>query len=93
MKAGRPLIHLQQDSEGFIRMNRHFPGSAAISITFSDGSQEEVTGQRLNEAYDEALAVYRAENHLDAKGYSRGPKKKVQSGIDFVPVHPGMSKV
>lgn len=91
MKAGRPLIHLLQDAEGFIRMNRHFPGSAAISITFSDGSQEEVTGTRLNEAYDEALALYRAQNHLDAKGYSRGPKKKVQSGIDFVPVHPGMS--
>lgn len=91
MKAGPPLIHLQQDSEGYIRMNRHFPGSAAISITFADGSEEAVAGTRLNEAYDEALAVYRAQNHLDAKGYSRGPKKKVQAGIDFVPVHPGMS--
>ncbi len=91
MKAGPPLIHLQQDSEGYIRMNRHFPGSAAISITFNDGSEEAVAGTRLNEAYDEALAVYRAQNHLDAKGYSRGPKKKVQAGIDFVPVHPGMS--
>ncbi|MGX9900975.1 hypothetical protein ACW0JT_16030 [Arthrobacter sp. SA17] len=86
------MINLQQDSEGFIRMNRHFPDSASLSITFSDGTQEAVTGARLNEAYDEALAVYRAENHLDAKGYSRGPKKKVQSGIDFVAVHPGMSK-
>ncbi|WP_247045582.1 hypothetical protein [Arthrobacter rhizosphaerae] len=85
------MIHLQQDSEGYIRMNRHFPGSAAISITFNDGSEEAVAGTRLNEAYDEALAVYRAQNHLDAKGYSRGPKKKVQAGIDFVPVHPGMS--
>jgi hypothetical protein len=89
--VGTPLIRLQQDSQGFIRMNRHFPGSAAISITFTDGTEEVVTGKRLNDAYDEALARYRAQNRLDAKGFSRGPKKKVQPGIEFVPVHPGMA--
>ncbi|MET4093866.1 hypothetical protein [Arthrobacter sp. UYCu712] len=86
------MINLQQDAEGYIRMNRHYPGSTRISITFNDGSTEEVSGHQLNAAYDEALAVYRAQNHLDAKGYSRAPKKTVQPAnkIEFVPVHPGM---
>lgn len=84
------MIHLQQDSEGFIRMKRHFPASAAVTITFRDGSQEEVSGRRLNEAYDDALAAYRAQNRLDAKGFARGPQKKVQAGIEFVPVRPGL---
>jgi hypothetical protein len=86
------VINLQQDAEGFIRMNRHFPASVQISITFSDGSVEEVSGQRLNQAYDEALAEYRAQNHLDAKGFSRSPQKKTGTGnkIDFVRVQPGM---
>ncbi|MDQ0678493.1 hypothetical protein QFZ30_001875 [Arthrobacter pascens] len=92
MKAGTTLIHLNQDAEGFIRMKRHFPGSSAVTITFSDGSQEEFSGRRLNAIYDEALAVYRAENQLDAKGFARGPKKKVQPGIEFVRVHPGMGQ-
>ncbi len=82
------MIHLQQDPEGFIRMKRHFPASAAVTITFTDGSKEEFAGRRLNELYDEALAAYRAQNHLDAKGFSRGPKKKVQTAIEFVPVRP-----
>jgi hypothetical protein len=88
------LISLQQDAEGFIRMKRHFPGSTTISITFSDGSSEEFSGQQLNAIYDEAQAVYRAENHLDAKGFSRAPKKTVQpaNNIEFVAVHPGMGK-
>jgi hypothetical protein len=87
------LIILQQDADGFIRMNRHFPGSTLISITFSDGSTEQFSGRQLNKVYDEAVAVYRAENHLDAKGYSRAPKKTVQPShkIEFVPVHPGMA--
>jgi hypothetical protein len=92
MKAGTTLIHLQQDAEGFIRMKRHFPDSSAVTITFSDGSHEEFSGRRLNAIYDDALAVYRAENQLDAKGFARGPKKKVQPGIEFVPVHPGMGQ-
>jgi hypothetical protein len=86
------LIQLQQDSEGFIRMKRHFPASTPVTIVFNDGSQEVFAGGRLNEIYDDALAEYRAQNQLDAKGFSRGPKKKVQTGIDFVAVRPGMSQ-
>ncbi|MBE4720347.1 hypothetical protein [Pseudarthrobacter sp. AB1] len=86
------MINLQQDSEGFIRMKRHFPASATVTVTFSDGSQEEVSGRRLNELYDDALALYRAQNQLDAKGFSRGPQKKVQTTIEFVPVQPGMGQ-
>ncbi|MET1021712.1 MAG: hypothetical protein ABWX69_05885 [Arthrobacter sp.] len=88
------MIHLQQDAEGFIRMSRHFPGSTLISVTFNDGSAEEFSGERLNAIYDNAVAVYRAENHLDAKGYSRAPRKTVQPSnrIEFVAVHPGMAK-
>jgi hypothetical protein len=86
------LIQLQQDSEGFIRMKRHFPASTPVTIIFSDGSQEVFARGRLNEIYDAALAEYRAQNQLDAKGFSRGPKKKVQTGIDFVAVRPGMSQ-
>ena len=92
MKAGLPLINLQQDSEGFIRMKRHLPGSAAVTVTFSDGSQEEFSGRRLNEIYDDALAAFRAQNHLDAKGFSRGPQKKVQTSIEFVAIRPGMAQ-
>ena len=87
-----PLIKLQQDAEGFIRMKRHFPAGTPVTITFADGSSEEFTGRQLNAAYDAAFAEYRAQNHLDAKGFSRVPKKKTDSGntIEFVPVHPGM---
>jgi hypothetical protein len=87
------LINLQQDADGFIRMSRHFPASTPLTITFADGSTEEVTGRQLNAAYDNALAEYRAQNHLDAKGFSRAPRKKVDPGnkIDVVRVHPGMA--
>ena len=60
-------------------MNRHFPESVLISITYADGTTEQVSGGRLNKAYDEALAEYRAQNHLDAKGFSRSPAKKKTS--------------
>jgi hypothetical protein len=88
------VINLQQDAEGFIRMNRHYPASTLVSVTFADGSSEEFSGSRLNAIYDDALAVYRAENHLDAKGYSRAPKKTIQPAnkIEFIAVRPGMSK-
>jgi hypothetical protein len=86
------MIHLQQDAEGFIRMKRHFPASAEVTVTFADGSQEVFGGLRLNRIYDDALAVYRAQNQLDAKGFSRGPQKKVQTGIEFVAIHPGMGQ-
>ena len=87
------MINLQQDAEGFIRMKRHFPDSTLISITFSNGSTEQFSGRQLNKVYDDAVAVYRAENHLDAKGYSRAPRKTVQPSqqIEFVAVHPGMA--
>ncbi|MCU1548221.1 MAG: hypothetical protein JWO29_1172 [Arthrobacter sp.] len=86
------LINLQQDAKGFIRMSRHFPDSSTISITFTDGSAEVFVGRQINKIYDDALAVYRAQNHLDAKGFSRGPKKTVHNSIGFVAVHPGMTK-
>ena len=73
-------------------MKRHFPASAAVTITFNNGSREEFSGRRLNEIYDDALAAFRARNHLDAKGFSRGPQKKVQTSIEFVPIHPGMGQ-
>ena len=87
------LITLQQDAEGFIRMNRHYPASVRIRINFQDGSTGEFSGQALNNAYDAALAEFRAKNNLDARGYSRTPAGRSNSGnrIDFVPVHPGMS--
>lgn len=88
------MINLQQDADGFIRMNRHFPDSTLVSVTFNDGSESVLSGRRLNKAYDEALAEFRAQNHLDAKGYSRGPRKTVHPAnkIEFVPVHAGMAK-
>nr|WP_306422486.1 hypothetical protein [Paenarthrobacter aurescens] len=72
-------------------MSRHFPANVSVTVTFADGTEEVFTGRRLNGIYDEALAAYRAGNHLDAKGFNRGPRKKVQQGIEFVPVTPGMS--
>jgi hypothetical protein len=86
------VITLQQDAEGFIRMDRHYPASVRIRIRFNDGSTGEFSGQALNKAYDAALAEFRAKNNLDARGYSRTPAGRTNSGnkIDFVPVHPGM---
>jgi hypothetical protein len=88
------LITLQQDAEGFIRMNRHYPASVRIRINFNDGSTGEFSGQALNNAYDAALAEFRAKNNLDARGFSRTPAGRSNSGnrIDFVPVYPGMSE-
>ncbi|MDI2035673.1 hypothetical protein PJL15_02805 [Paenarthrobacter nitroguajacolicus] len=73
-------------------MNRHFPASISIAIEFTDGTREVFDGSRLNGIYDEALAAYRAGNHLDAKGFNRGPRKKVQQGIGFVQVSKGMGQ-
>ena len=87
------MINLKQDAAGFIRMNRHFPEKSLINITFTDGSEQVYSGHRLNGIYDEAVAVYRAQNHLDAKGFSRAPKKTVHPSnrIEFVPVQAGMA--
>lgn len=89
-----PLITLQQDSDGFIRMNRHYPASLHIRISFADGTTGEFPGRVLNDAYDAALAEFRAKNDLDAKGYDRTPAGRTNPGnrIDFVPVHPGMGE-
>lgn len=86
------MITLQQDADGFVRMNRHFPNGSPVTIVFADGASEVFSGRHLNAAYDEALASYRAGNNLDAKGFSRGPAKTVHptNKIEFVPVHPGM---
>ncbi|WP_341392952.1 hypothetical protein [Arthrobacter sp. G119Y2] len=88
------MINLQQRHDGFIRMDRHFPQSASVSITFTDGTTEVITGARINKAYDDALAVFREKNGLDAKGFTRIAKKRVldNNKIDFVPVHPGMGQ-
>jgi len=86
------VISLQQDPQGFIRMKRHFPSSVSIAIEFTDGTREIFAGTVLNGIYDEALAAYRAGNHLDAKGFKRGPSKKQQQGIEFVQVSPGMGQ-
>ncbi|WAP50531.1 hypothetical protein OL239_10775 [Arthrobacter sp. ATA002] len=88
------MINLQQHDDGFMRMDRHFPRSASVSITFTDGTTEVITGARINKAYDDALAVFRERNHLDAKGFTRIEKKRVLDNhkINFVPVHPGMAE-
>jgi len=88
------VITLQQDAEGFIRMNRHYPASVRIRIDFNDGSTGEFSGRTLNNAYDAALAEFRARNGLDAKGFNRTPASRANSGnkVDFVPVHPGMGE-
>jgi hypothetical protein len=87
------MIRLQQDADGYVRMNRHFPSKTPISITFTDGSTGEYTGARLNELYDAALVEYRAENRLDAKGFSRAPAKTVHptNNVEYVPVESGMA--
>ncbi|MFP3459730.1 hypothetical protein R5O87_02635 [Arthrobacter globiformis] len=53
---------------------------------------EQVFGKRLNQAYDEALAEFRAQNHLDAKGFSRHQKSRTNPGnkVDFVRVQRGI---
>lgn len=86
------MITLKQDADGYIRMNKHFPQTVTIAIAFTDGAVEQFSGSQLNEFYDAAQAEFRAENHLDAKGFSRRPAKTVQSKstIDYVPVQPGM---
>ncbi len=87
------MITFQQDSEGFIRMDRHFPASASLTIAFSDGTSEVVTGAQVNKAYDDAVAVFRAKNHLDARGFSRTPKARPRTArINYVPVSPGLGQ-
>ncbi len=85
------MIQLKQDSDGYVRMSRHFPAKTTISITFSDGTQAEFSGRRMNEIYDEALAAYRLGNNLDAKGFDRLAKNiHRRNAVDYVPVQSGM---
>jgi len=88
------MINLQQDTDGFVRMTRHFPGSLDVSITFTDGSREVVPGSRLNAIYDESVAQFRAENSMDAKGYSRVPSKNLRRSVavSHIPVQAGMDQ-
>jgi L-fucose isomerase-like protein len=84
------MIDLQQDADGFIRMNRHFPSTTLVTVTFTESAPEVFTGARLNEIYDEALADFRSQNRLDAKGFSRAPAKTVQpmNNLTFVKIAP-----
>ncbi|MEV8181138.1 hypothetical protein [Specibacter sp. NPDC078692] len=85
------MIELKQDTDGFVRMPRHFPAKATITITFTDGTVGEYSGKRLNELYDEALAAFRLGNNMDAKGFDRNAKNiHRRNAISLVPVQAGM---
>ncbi|GAA4361231.1 hypothetical protein [Paeniglutamicibacter cryotolerans] len=88
------MIKLQQDPDGFVRMPTIVPNSARITVVFADGTQEEFTGQRLNDLRAEALAGFRKGNNMDAKGFNRnkGQVKHGKNSVQFVPVAPGMSQ-
>jgi hypothetical protein len=75
-------------------MNRHYPASVRITVAFHDGTTGEFSGKALNNAYDAALAEFRAKNGLDAKGYTRNASGRKNPGnkVEFVPVHPGMGE-
>lgn len=84
------MITLQQDADGFIRMNKHFPKSVTLAVAFTDGTVEQFSGRELNEIYDIALAAFRQGNSLDAKGFSRRPAAttSIRNAIEFVPIQP-----
>ena len=88
------MMNLQQDSDGNIRMRAIYPKTVRVNVIFTDGTQEEFTGQRLNELRAEANAAYRLANELDAKGFDRNKGKPLARNkvVEFVPVRPGMSK-
>lgn len=86
------MIQLTQDTDGFVRMSRHFPVKTLIAITFTDGTVGQYTGRRMNEIYDAALAAFRLGNNLDAKGFDRHDKKiHRRNSVDVVPVQAGMA--
>ncbi|ASN40123.1 MAG: hypothetical protein ABWX63_06980 [Paeniglutamicibacter terrestris] len=88
------MINLKQDTDGNVRMSRIFPSKTAITITFTDGSQEETTGGKMNELYNAALADFRLRNGMDAKGFSHNPVPSIhrKNAVGFVPVKPGLGK-
>lgn len=85
------MINLQQDADGFVRMSRHFPLSLTINVTFKDGTKQEFSGQAMNEFYDQALAEFRLQNNMDAKGFDRTPAKKIhrRNAVEFVTIPQG----
>ncbi|MBG0740180.1 hypothetical protein IV500_12395 [Paeniglutamicibacter antarcticus] len=86
------MLHLLQDSDGFIHMSRHFPNKMSIAVTFIDGTQRQFSGARINELYDQALAAYRRGNNLDAKGFDRRARNiHRRNDIGLVPVSPDMA--
>lgn len=86
------MIHLKQDSNGYVHMSRKFPASTTITITFNDGTTGEYRGTRMNEIYDAALAAFRLANNMDAKGFDRNAKKiHRRNAVDVVPVQAGMA--
>ena len=88
------MITLKQDAEGNVRMRAIYPKGARVNVIFTDGTQEEFTGHRLNELREAANAAFRLANGLDAKGFDRNKGKPVPRNkiVEFVPVGPGMSK-
>lgn len=90
--GGKRMVNVVQDQDGFIHMARHFPNSATIAITFTDGTRREFSGGRLNQLYDDALAAFRVGNSLDAKGYQRASANiHRRNEVSLVPVHSDMS--
>ena len=85
------MINLKQDTDGYVRMSRHFPEKMTLAVTFTDGTREEVSGSKMNELYDAALAEFRLQNNMDAKGFSRSPVNiHRRNAVGFVPVSPGI---
>ncbi len=86
------MLNLRQDADGFIHMSRHFPNKMSVVVTFTDGTQEQFSGARLNELYDQALAAYRLGNNLDAMGFDRASRNiHRRNAIGLVPVRPDMA--
>ena len=88
------IMKLVQDTDGNIRMRAIYPQGARFTVVFTDGTEEEFTGKRLNELRAEANAAYRLANGLDAKGFDRSKGKPLARNkvVEFVPVRPGMSQ-
>lgn len=86
------MIKLTQNSDGYVRMSRHFPAKTIISISFTDGTSGEYSGRRMNEIYDQALADFRLANNMDAKGFDRNAKNiHRRNAVEHVPVQSGMA--
>ena len=85
------LIQLTQDTDGYVRMSRHFPAQTMISISFTDGTTGEYSGRRMNEIYDQALADFRLANNMDVKGFNRNAKNiHRRNAVEHVHVQSGM---